>query len=766
MSESGIGWPSATPRADFLRGCRVLELSTRASGAYAGRLLALFGADVHRVDLPPSYDCRPDELAAVRASLDEYKTCIRPDDHDAVAAELASCDLVLTDCTKDDAADGAVRGVVLEILNRIPGSTHVVECPSKEGEATAAGTSLTACASGGMSWAIGDPDDSPLTLPFDIPDYLAGTELAASAALALLTSEDSPGQHWSVSVTDVISNYVGQISSNFVPYERPWHRDGARATMSGGSYPAAMFQCKDGWMSVMCRTQVEWHGLIAALGRTDWLTDERYNDSRVVARHHADELDPIVTEWCRSQTRAEVFEAGRLHGFPVAPVLTVAEAMTEGQFRHRRFFVEAADGLLTAGSPYRITDAPSTPSVTRRRPSAPGRRRPLDGLRVLDLAWVWSGPMVTASLADLGAKVIKVESSVRPDPSRMRGRAYRDGRPVPGPELEVTPYHNQMNRGKHSVEIDITNDEGAALVRRLAAECDVVVENMRPGVLAKRGLDYASLSKDHPELVMVSLSMLGQTGPLSAIRGYAVVMSGLAGLDSLIGYGPDRLIGTFNPALGDPNGAAHGLVAVLAALRRARAHGRGAWIDVSQVEALLSILRTPVYRAQVNGQVVPPANAHSGWWPHGIYRSAGPDDWVAIACRTDKERARLAAWCGARDTASPEAFAEALAHRLSVYPAARTADELAALGIPVSVVETYEALRAGSRDVSDLVHHPWLGDQPLFGIEWRQQGKRLRVERPSPILGADTTDVLTEILGLSTEGIARLRDTGAIGGAT
>jgi len=97
MSHSDIGWPSATPRADFLSACRVLELSTRASGAYAGRLLALFGADVHRVDLPPSYDCRPDELAAVRASLDEYKTCIRPDDHDAMAANLASCDLVLTD---------------------------------------------------------------------------------------------------------------------------------------------------------------------------------------------------------------------------------------------------------------------------------------------------------------------------------------------------------------------------------------------------------------------------------------------------------------------------------------------------------------------------------------------------------------------------------------------------------------------------------------------------------------------------------------------
>jgi crotonobetainyl-CoA:carnitine CoA-transferase CaiB-like acyl-CoA transferase len=764
MGMEDQGWPSQTPRTDFLRGCSVLELSTRASGAYAGRLLALFGADVCRINLPAAYDCRDDELAAVQTSLNEHKTSVSLADDRAVARAIETAAVVLIDCNMDDAADGAVRNTVLQLLKRISPSAHVIECPSRGDGAASTGTSLTACAAGAMAWAIGDPDDSPLTLPFDVPDYLAGTEMAANAALTLLTSEERPGQRWSVSVSDVISNYVGQISSNFIPYERPWHRDGPRATMSGGSYPAAMFQCKDGWMSVMCRTQVEWHGLIVALGRPEWLTDERFNDSRVVARHHADEIDPIVSEWCRSLTRAEVFEAGRLYGFPVAPVLTVSEAIKEDQFRHRQFFVEADKGPLTAGSPYRVTN----PAQAHRR-SLSGRPllnpdgRPLEGLRVLDLAWVWSGPMVTASLADLGAEVIKIESSMRPDPSRMRGRAYRDGVPVDGPELEVTPYHNQMNRGKRSVEVDITTDEGAALVRRLAAECDVVVENMRPGVLAKRGLDYASLSKDHPELVMLSLSMLGQTGPLSEIRGYAVVMSGLAGLDSLIGYGPDRLVGTFNPALGDPNGAAHGLVAVLAALRRARNEGRGAWIDVSQVEALLSILRTPVYRAQVDGEVPPPENAHAIWWPHGIYRCGGPDDWVAIACRTDDERARLADWCHVRDASAREDLEPAVMRAFSRRRSDGIVNELAGLGIPVSAVETYESLRAGRRDVFDLVEHRWLGQQPLFGIEWRQNGTRLRVKRASPILGADTVAVLTDVLGMSSDEIEQLRVAGTFG---
>lgn len=743
-------WPTSSPRADFLAGCHVVELSTRASGAYAGRLLALMGAEVVRVDLPSAFDCRPDELEAVRASLHEHKTPVDPADQPAVADALRRAELIVVDSMDDDAFNRTARDLVRDLLAQAPSGVHVVECPAhRDGP----GTSLTACAGGGMTWALGDVDDVPLTLPFDLPEYLTGTETAASAAVALLTTPRQAGQHWSVSAADVVSCYVGQICSNFIPYERPWRRDGARASMSGGSYPAAMFRCKDGWMSVMCRTQPEWHGLATALGHSEWLDDVRLQDSRVVARHHADELDPVVTDWCAQHTRQEVFEAGRLHGFPVAPVLTVNEALNEEQFAHRRFFVDAEDGRLAPGSPFRITEPPRDAAPVRPMSRLHGTR-PLSGLRVLDLAWVWSGPMVTATLADLGAEVIKVESSRRPDPSRLRGRAIRDGEPVRGPELEVTPYHNQMNRGKQSIEIDIASARGAEIVRQLAAQCDVVVENMRPGVLSRRGLDYATLAENHPELVMVSLSMLGQTGPLSDIRGYAVVMSGLAGLDSLIGYDDQRLIGTFNPALGDPNGAAHGLVALLAALRRAQRHGRGAWIDVSQVEAILSVLHTPLARAQRDGMVAPPANAHSKWWPHGVYRCAGTDSWVAIAARNDNERAAVSDWYGVR---------ERLAEFVATLPVSQVVTDLTQRGVPVAEIASFETLREGNRDVFDLVDHPWLGSQPLFGVPWRVAGERLPVVSPSPTLGADTDVVLKEVLGLSAEDVRGLRQEGVVG---
>ncbi|WP_200945096.1 CaiB/BaiF CoA-transferase family protein [Nocardioides sp. Root224] len=707
-----------------------------------------------RVDLPPLLDCTPDELDLVASVLHEHKDTVTIE-----AALAAHWDLVIVDCAGNGHPDEAVRADVERLLAAMGPRTHVVAVPGRADDRPA--TSITASAASGMSWAIGDADDVPLTLPFDVPDYLAGAEAAGAAALALATGDGS-GQSWSIPVTDVLSAYVGQIASNFVPYERPWRRDGARATMSGGSYPAAMFRCSDGWMSVMCRTEREWHGLVEALGHAEWLHDEKYRDARVVARNYADELDPIVSAWCRDRTRDEVFAAGREHGFPVAPVLTMPEVFEQEQLAFRDFFVQrtqdAAPSLLSPGSPYRVTE-PTAPGRAMGPPERTTGARPLEGVRVLDLAWVWSGPMVAASLADLGAEVIKVESRTRPDPSRVRGRAFRNGKPMDGPELEVTPYHNQMNRSKRSIEIDITTDAGADLVRRLANECDIVVENMRPGVLAKRGLDYAALSNDHPELVMVSLSMLGQTGPLSGIRGYAVVMSGLAGLDSLIGYNAERLIGTFNPALGDPNGAVHGLAAVLAAWHRRTRTGRGAWIDVSQVEALLSILPVPILRAE-RASVLPPANAHSTWAVHGTFATSGTDSWVSVAARSELEEARLAEWAASNGRGGDDLEAR-VAASIAALTQTEAVHQLQALGVPAAPVVGYEEI-VRSGEVCDLVPHRWLGEQPLFGLVWRRAGQRLQIQRSSPLLGQDTVGVLRDVLDLNAEQLDELKLLGAI----
>ncbi|WP_227012909.1 MULTISPECIES: CoA transferase [unclassified Pseudonocardia] len=757
--------PSSSGPA-MLAGTVVVEIATRPAGGYCGRLLAVLGASVTRIALPPSVDCPVELTAAYESSLHDGKVSVDPRDERAVTEAVGRAALLIVDSRDDDASDGEISAMTERWLGVAGPEVSVVDIADHRDALVVGGprvpaTGLTAAAASGMAWCLGLPEREPLTLPFDVPEYLAGTEAAAAGALAvLLATAGFCGRRWDVTTTDVLSYYVGQIGANFLPYERPWRRDGPRATMSGGSYPAAMFPCRDGWISIMCRTPREYQGLVAAMGEPEWSTRPGFDDPRVVARLHADEVDPYLIGWTSVRSRDEVFAAGQKHGFPVAPVSTVAEAMAQEQFAHRGFFVTDEAGRTIPGSPYHLT---RSATVSARRSAWPAAEidssATLAGLRVLDLSWVWSGPMVTAALRDLGAEVIKVEHRGRADPARLRGRAVRGGLPVDGPELEVTPYFNQMNHAKRSVAIDMGTEEGVELIRRLAAESDVVVENMRPGALARRGLGYADLSIDNPGLVMVSMSMLGQSGPLSGIRGYAPVMSGLAGLDSLVGYDTDTLIGTFNPALGDPNGAGHALVALLAGLVGRRRTGYGCHVDLAQVEALLSILRVPVLLQQDRGAVPVPANEHPRWSPHGIFAGKESDTWVAVAARTPRERATLESLTGG---GNGHDHVETLSAWIATRNAGDTAEVLRAVGVPASEVAGFEAAiggkRAFARGVGNVVSHPYLGEQSIVTVPWKLDGSSFPAAGPAPLLGADTGAVLDELLGLAPDTIAGLRD--------
>jgi len=765
-----------------LLGRRVLEVSTRASGAYCGRLLHLLGASVTRVSLPTTADCPPELVADFEASVHSGKSHVSPDEAPALKSLLDGTHVVVVDSRHDDALDGLAVQLTRDLLRGLRKGCALVDISGHRDPGYAGGngsgaagappaTPLTESALTAMSWSLGHPRQAPLTLPADLPDYLAGTEAAGATALALLIQALAPEQEqeWDIAATDVLASYVGQICANFLPYERPWRRDGARASMSGGSYPAAMFPCRDGHVSIMCRTPKDWQGLLRAMGNPEWSVAERFRDARVVARFHADEADPHLLAWTRAQTRDEVFALGKEHGFPVAPVLTMSESLELEQFAFRDFLPKEDGSLAVPGAPWKLSGAASAErqplrEVTEasRWPAGPvSLAAPLAGLRVLDLSWVWSGPMVTAALRDLGAEILKVEHRGRADPARLRGAALRDGVAVEGPELEVTPYFNQMNHGKRSVAIDISTEAGANLILDLAAECDVVVENMRPGALERRGLDYDRLAERNPGLVVLSMSLMGQTGPMSELGGYAPVMSGLAGLDSLVGYSADDLIGLYNPALGDPNGAAHALTVLLAALVGRRKTGLGAWIDIAQVEAMVSIQRVAVAEAQRRGTNDVGGNGHAVWWPHGTWLCAGDDDWLSVAVRTDAERLRLTTILGLTEVPAMADLDAALSHWALHRPAEEAADILLKVGIPAAPVLSFEKLAdsewARDRTVAAVVEHPFLGKQAIFSLPWKCSGAAYPATEPAPLLGADTNAVLSEVLGLDAVDLAALR---------
>jgi crotonobetainyl-CoA:carnitine CoA-transferase CaiB-like acyl-CoA transferase len=755
-----------------LRGVRILEVSSHVAGSYCGRILAQLGAAVTRIDLPWTGYGPGTVIPELRQVLDQGKTTIG-----ACGATEALRDsrfgAAIFDSLLDDRGNGQARRASAAVRALCPADLNVVEIAdfgTDEPRAHWPGSGIAAAAWTSMTWATGAPGREPLSLPGDLADFVAGTQAAGALLTALLDRD--PGSNLSqVQVADVLGYITAMIVNNFIPYGRPWHRDGPRATQSGGCYPGSIFQASDGPIMIMCRQQSEWDALKRAMGSPGWSADERFADPREVARLYADEADQHLIPWVRARTRADLAELGSTFGFPTAPVRSVAEAITDPQAAFRGFFRTQTSGSQTyayPGTPWLIRQLPGERRA--QAPASPGARagKPLAGLRVLDLSWVWSGPMLTSMLSDLGAEVIKVENPARPDPARARGPARENGKARQGPPLEMSPYFNQLGHGKKSIIVDITTDEGRSVVLDLAGRCDVVVENMRPGVIARLGLGYDDLHEVNPRVILLSMSMAGQEGPASQLMGYGMVMSGLAGLEALVGYGSETM-GMFNLAISDPIAGSHGIVALLAAIYRQRLDGESSWIDLSQTECTMAVLLEPELEAQLLGSVRVSPNGHTSFHPHGVFRVAGRDAWIALAVRSKAERRELTAVLAAAGfTASPD-LEGAVAGWARGQDADACCEALRACGISASPVMTYEQLEASGwfadRGFTRVLDHPFLGPQMIAAAPWTVRGRRMEPVSASPLLGEHTRDVLGGLLGYSPERVDGLLSAGVIGEA-
>lgn len=763
--------PLARSVADLLAGIVVVERSRTVGGAYAGLALADLGAEVYRIAGPIDVVTGQDESvrAAVIQSLCRGKTIVSTDDVDLQDTVLRRADVLVIDDWDDNdverqrllaAAPAGVIHASVQALGRRPGPDG----------ARIPGNGLTACAWAGLSIVIGSQGKAPLTLPFDLPDYEAGVNLAAATVLALIERDMLTGRTPAVEVStaETLAYYTGMITANFIPYGRAWRREGRRASGSGGVYPLGIFDAKDGLVAVLCRTPREWHSLLEAMGNPDWSANPEFRDPRNIARHKADQADQHLIPWLSERTTHELVKLGQDFSVPIAAIRTMAEAISDPQLEARRYFQHTgpAEAPLVPGPPFVIqasaagTDRLHWPASAKDRTNDPERL--LHGLRVLDFSWVWSGPMVTSILCDLGAEIIKVEHESRMDPARLRGRAVRDGIPVAGPEHEVTPYFNQMNHGKQSLNADITTAAGRALLLDIASTCDVVVENLRPGVLERHGLGYGELAAKNPGLVMLSMSMAGQDGPLRNLKGYASIMSAMAGIESLIGYDDHDIVGMLTPAFGDPNGAAHGMGVLLAALyHRSRNGGYGMWIDLSQIEAMMSVLRSPIAESQVRRAVSIPANIHPDHVPHGHFPGLEDDRWIALSVRSDEQWRSLCELAGTAsglldlaelDIAGRRSRRADIDRAVAQWTCDIPVHELAAMllsrGIAAAVVHTFEemvkALSNRPGDLCSTVHHPYLGDQLTFFVPWRFEGKTAGRRVPAPLLGADTDKIISE----------------------
>ena len=379
---------------------------------------------------------------------------------------------------------------------------------------------------------------------------------------------------------------------------------------------------------------------------------------------------------------------------------------------------------------------------------------PLDGIRVLDLSWIIAGPTAARILAGMGAEVIKVGSARRPDPS-TRGPAFQ-----------------AYNQSKLYCALNISSAKGLELAKQLVAVSDVVIENFAVGVIERLGLGYDVVSAERPDIIMVSSSGTGHSGPHKEYVAYGSLLQHYTGWNSISGY-PDR-----EPVPGglwaDPWVGMELAMVTVAALSGRALTGQGQYIDFSMAEALTASIPEAILDYQMNHRVREPMGNRDEWYaPHGVYRCVGPDRWVAIAVTNDEEWNSLCRLIESPDLAADPRFVNADGRR-------KYHDQL-----DVSITEwtirheDHDAMRllqeAGvpsgpSLDICRVFHEPQLRDGGYFtrlrtsdgevrdlpGLPWRFEGEQKPSLTEAPVLGQHNGYVYQELLGLSEPEVNRL----------
>jgi benzylsuccinate CoA-transferase BbsF subunit len=386
----------------------------------------------------------------------------------------------------------------------------------------------------------------------------------------------------------------------------------------------------------------------------------------------------------------------------------------------------------------------------------------LKGIRILDFSWVLAGPYATRLLADFGAEVIKVQP-LMPEAGDKFSRGY----------------YNTWNRNKLGITLNLASPEGIALAKKLVAVSDAVVENFTPRVMANWGLDYENLKEIKPDIIMLSLSTMGSSGPWRDYAGFGPTVQAFSGVTYLTSFPgePPPGLGT---AYADHIAGLLACLALLSALEYRRRTGGGQYIDVSQVEAMASLLGDAILDYQIGGREVEVVgNSSTEAAPHGVYRCQGDDCWCAIAVFTDDEWQGFKRaldnppWAGDKRFATLNGRLEnkaRLDRLVEEWTKKHTAEEAMALlqkqGVAAGVVQSAGDLaqdpQLNERGFFIELDHPELGKTVSDATPIRLSDTPARYSRPAPLLGQDNENVYGELLGLSETELGRLKKQGVI----
>ena len=795
-----------------LRRFRIIELAESVSGEYCGKLLADFGASllkIERLEGSPTRRLGPfapsgtgPEDSGLFAYLNTNKQSLTLDLSSAAGrAQLATL-LADADAVIDDHAPGWLAQMGLDpekYLETYPQLSLCAITPFGQNapEDRAHAEDLTVMQASG--WGYHTPSAGIASRPplkgagrFQV-SYEAGLDAAMCVAACLYgRGTQGYGRFIDLSKQEVMASRVDYVLAQMVAGDM---EVGTTRTLFDLGGPSGIFPCRDGFVYIWMSAPSHWDAIRQLLDDTAWMDDFPANwmergltpERIAICRQH-------ITSWLRGMDKEDAAAAAQKLGLTLAPVNNVSDLPRSAQLQHRGFFAEVEHPVqgraLYPTTPYKLSATPARieqaapllgrhdESALRKRvtdtPTPQSQNRiikrrggPLEGVRVLELTKVWAGPCVGKHLAYLGAEVIRVESLGSIDVTRSYGVD----------DINKAPGFQSVNPQKLSVQIDMKSTDGIALLKDLISQCDIVVENLRPGAIDRLGLGYEAVKAAHPSVIYVSMGMYGNDGPLAYQTGYAPCFVALSGLSALVGYEGETPEG-MNIRYADSSFGTAATYAALAALLHRQQTGEGQFIDLSAVETMTSMIGDVFMDFSLNKCIAQcDGNRHPDMAPHGLYPCT-EEDWISIAVPDD------VAWRALCKAMEQPALADdprfhifparkaneaALDALLADWTRGRNARELAAL------LQAQGIAAAKSANSLDLVadDHLWArgfyryvtdgaGEtKATVGPAWRLSDPA-DITDGAPRLGEHNDYVFGDILRLPVSEQERLKQSGAI----
>jgi len=792
---------AALRTSSALAGLRVLELAENVAAPYCAKLFADLGAEVIKIERPggdpsrrrgPFPDDQPHpERSALFLYLNTSKRSQVLDlglESDRARFQSLADD---ADILIEDRGPGELDnlGLGFEVLAKR--NPALIVCSITPFGQTGPNRhfksrhlNLYHGAGHSSPFAVPKGDRAPARAGGYLGEYDAGLTAAVGTLAAVYAREnDGLGQHIDVSKQEAMMCLERVTIGRYANEPNPF---------GNGGGPGGLLRAKDGWIMLTTLEVHQWEALVAAMGTPAW-TQEAWCTDPLHRRQNMERMQKHLEAWTTTLPANEIYHLAQSAGTPAAPVRNVAEVLDWPQANSRGFFrtldhpeagplrypTRACDASATdwvggraplldqhAGETFDPRDVEEGPApVAKTKSSTP--TAPLDGIRIVDFTWAWAGPQGSLLLGMLGADVIKIESQARLDHARVHSLTAGNF----GEDIDGSPVFNDLNLGKRSLRLNLREEGARELVRKLVAKSDVVLQNMRPGVLDRMGLGYEALSAINSDLVMASSSAVGATGPEKSYAGYAPTFACLSGVVNISGHPdgpPIALSGSIDLRVGTATA-----FEVLAALVHRKRGGPGQNLDISSTEVITSMIGEALVGFELSGRIPKRIGNRDEWMaPHGCYPSAIKGTWVSIAVQDEDEWDALRGLLDDPDLDAAEfttrearhANQDPLDERVSAWTLRQQPDAavaaLQAAGVSAARVQSGASLaqdaHLAAREAYTSVDHPRLGKLLVVRPPWRMRGAEIR--GPAPLLGQHSAEVLGEVLGMAPEEVNRLED--------